>query len=302
MGRAEKRGLDYFPLDTEWDIKMQLVKARFGLVGIGCIVELFKLIYHEGYALKWDEDTRVLFAASNHIDEKTLGEIVIYSVEKGVFHAGIFDKLQVLSSSGIQKRWKKIVKSSKRAVTEIDRDLDLNTARWCRDTKTPEEIEKTPEEKQPLCGYTPGEIPQTKVKENKEEYIQTPADSDQPLEPVPASPSAVAVVKKPTDPLYQAIWQSFTAKTPTMANYAAQGKATHRLVEFVRKHADEENAPELARQLVTKYWELTQGRDRFWTAQPFTPMNLSAAGILDRVLLALNQSANQEVDLDTIPF
>lgn len=87
-----------------------------------------------------------------------------------------------------------------------------------------------------------------------------------------------------------------------MANYAAQGKATHRLVEFVRKHADEENATELARQLVTKYWELTQGRDRFWMSQPFTPMNLSSGGILDRVLLALNQSVNQEVDLDTIPF
>lgn len=132
--------------------------------------------------------------------------------------------------------------------------------------------------------------------------IAPPADSDHPPEPVPASPSAVAVVKKPTDPLYQAIWDSFIAITPTMANYGAQGKATHRLVEFVRKHADAEDAPEFARQLVTKYYDLTQGREGFWRGQPFTPMNLSSAGILDRVLLALNQSANQEVDLDTIPF
>lgn len=134
--------------------------------------------------------------------------------------------------------------------------------------------------------------------------IAPPPDFSTQPEPVPASPSAGAVVKKPTDPLYQAIWQSFTAKTPTMANYAAQGKATNRLIEFVRKHADPDDpdsAPALARQLVTKYWELTQGRDRFWTAQPFTPMNLSSAGILDRVLLEM-QKKKQEVDYDSIPF
>lgn len=52
MARPKKIGMDYFPVDTTWDVKMQLVKAKYGLEGIGCIIELFKAIYHEGYFLK----------------------------------------------------------------------------------------------------------------------------------------------------------------------------------------------------------------------------------------------------------
>lgn len=171
MGRNPKVGLDYFPLDTAWDIKMQLVKAKYGLEGVGCIIELFKLIYSEGYALKWDDDTRILFASSNHIEENTLDNILIYSVEKGIFHRGIYDKLRILTSSGIQKRWVKIVKDSKRSVTNIERSIDLNTELWFSSGYTPEETSNTPEEMPSIRGFTTGEMQQSKVKERKEEYI-----------------------------------------------------------------------------------------------------------------------------------
>lgn len=125
MGRPIKSGLDYFPLDTEWDIKMQLVKARFGLVGIGCIIELYKMIYHEGYFIKWDTDTRILFTADNRIDEKLLDEILNFSVSKEVFHAGKLNNQGILTSRGIQKRWLRIAKESNRAKKEIDPAIDL---------------------------------------------------------------------------------------------------------------------------------------------------------------------------------
>jgi len=45
MGRPKKIGLDYFSMDTNWDTAMRLLKAKFGLLGIGCMVELYKTIY-----------------------------------------------------------------------------------------------------------------------------------------------------------------------------------------------------------------------------------------------------------------
>lgn len=91
MGRPVKTGLDYFPLDTSWDIKMKLLKAKFHLLGIGCMTELFKDIYHEGYALKWDEDTKLLFADDNSIELQTLEEIVKFALSRGIFSQPVFD-------------------------------------------------------------------------------------------------------------------------------------------------------------------------------------------------------------------
>lgn len=125
MARPKKIGMDYFPVDTTWDVKMQLIKAKYGLEGIGCIIELFKTIYHEGYYIKWDDDTRLLFASENKIDENKLAGIVGFAVQKGVFHAGKLDKLGILTSRGIQKRWLQVAKDSKRTTREIDKNIDL---------------------------------------------------------------------------------------------------------------------------------------------------------------------------------
>ena len=166
MGRPEKSGLDYFPLDTTWETNMKLIKAKFGLLGIGCIIELYRAIYREGYAMKWDEDTQLLFSSEHGIPLETLSEIINYSVGKGVFHAGKLNKLRSLTSRGIQRRWKKIAKESKRAVCEIDPAIDL--------TLTPEETRFTPEE----TALSGGESTQSKVKESKGKEIQNVANQN----------------------------------------------------------------------------------------------------------------------------
>jgi len=125
MGRNPKVGLDYFPLDTTWDIKMQLVKAKYGLEGVGCVIEIFKLIYSEGYYIKWDDDNRLLFAAENKIDENKLVEIVDFACRKCVFHAGKLDNMGILTSSGIQKRWLRIVTDSNRAIKTLDETISV---------------------------------------------------------------------------------------------------------------------------------------------------------------------------------
>ena len=164
MARLIKTGLDYFSLDTTWDVKMKLVKAKFKLIGVGCIIELFKTIYSEGYALKWDEDTRLLFANENGLDLEKLDEIVKFAIEKEVFDKGIFEREGYLTSHGIQARWMKISLASKRQNVNIQRKLDLLQI---SSGNTPEKTELTPEETPIIPEFST----QSKVKEIKGERV-----------------------------------------------------------------------------------------------------------------------------------
>ncbi len=44
MPRPQKAGLDYFPLDTdmEKDDKIALIETKYGIVGFGIVIKLFK--------------------------------------------------------------------------------------------------------------------------------------------------------------------------------------------------------------------------------------------------------------------
>jgi hypothetical protein len=128
MARAESDGIGYFPIVTEWDQKIKLVRAKYKLLGVGCIVELWKAIYSEGYALIWDEDAELLFADENNIDLETLHEIVNFAVEKGIFDKTQLVDNHVLTSHGIQKQWLAIVSGAHRKNIEIDPKLCLLSA------------------------------------------------------------------------------------------------------------------------------------------------------------------------------
>lgn len=124
MARPIKIGLDYFPMDTTWDIKMRLLKARYKLEGIGLIVELFQAVYKEGYALGWDEDSRLLIADEAGISIERLDEIVGFAASKGIFDSRAIKK-GYLTSHGIQARWVKACNESKRKENHIPPELDL---------------------------------------------------------------------------------------------------------------------------------------------------------------------------------
>lgn len=125
MARPQSKGLSYFPLVTEWDTKAKLVHAKYGLLGIGCLIALYQDIYREGYALKWDEDTELLFSATNKIPVPKLREIIKFSIERGIFDNGVLDKYKTLTSHGIQKQWVAVAKASHRKIIAIDPNLCL---------------------------------------------------------------------------------------------------------------------------------------------------------------------------------
>ena len=144
MARPIKIGLDYFPMDTTWDIKMRLLKARYKLEGVGLIVELYQAIYREGYALIWNEDSRLLIADETGISIERLDEIVGFAAAKDIFDSETLKK-GYLTSHGIQARWVKACTETKRKENKIPPDIDLlqHATEF-----TPEETHAKPEETQ----------------------------------------------------------------------------------------------------------------------------------------------------------
>lgn len=108
-GRQYKEGLDYFELDCQMDDKIKLVQAEFGLKGFAVVVKLFQRIYGgRGYYCEWDEERQLLFMSENGVGgdcKNLIEEIVGACIKRGIFSENIFNKYQILTSSGIQRRY-----------------------------------------------------------------------------------------------------------------------------------------------------------------------------------------------------
>lgn len=57
MARPNKAGLEYFSLDCGMDDKVELIEAKYGLIGFAVIIKLWQKIYSEGYYYKRNMDT-----------------------------------------------------------------------------------------------------------------------------------------------------------------------------------------------------------------------------------------------------
>ena len=104
MARPYKTGLDYFELDCYLDEKIRLIQAEFGLKGFAVIVLLFKEIYGgQGYYMSWDKERLLLLVSENGIAEGDTN--LIWEISQACFSAELFEKYQILTSRGIQKRY-----------------------------------------------------------------------------------------------------------------------------------------------------------------------------------------------------
>ncbi len=119
MARPLSIGLKYYPMEIDFfdDQKMMVVAEKFGWQGELVAVKLLNRIYREGYELKWDDLASLTFAKRVMCDPscRTLVEQVIHVLLNcGFFDKTIFDLFGVLTSRGIQRRWKTAIESQKR--------------------------------------------------------------------------------------------------------------------------------------------------------------------------------------------
>ncbi len=114
-----KRGIDYFPLDVDFfeDDKIMLVSSKFGVKGEIITIRLLARIYKtNGYFMRWDEDTALLFAKTVGLGEPAyclVNDVVQELARRGFFNEEILGSFDVLTSHGIQERYLKAVERRK---------------------------------------------------------------------------------------------------------------------------------------------------------------------------------------------
>ncbi|MBY0011471.1 Lin1244/Lin1753 domain-containing protein [Paenibacillus typhae] len=131
MARPIKEGLDYFPLDIDFDQDDKLVVPvnKFGMQGLGIIVKLMSEIYRTGYFYPWGEREQYVFGNRINVDVNTINEVVNECLRWGFFHDTVYQKYHVLTSKGFQKRY--IEASKRRKMTTFTREyvlIDLQEA------------------------------------------------------------------------------------------------------------------------------------------------------------------------------
>ncbi len=115
MARPQKEGLDYFSLDVDMDQddKIRLIEAKFKLAGFAILVKLLMKIYKEGYYYQWTEREQLLFADYINEDISLINDVVIEAVKWEFFCPSLYEKHNILTSKGIQKRYLTAAKKRK---------------------------------------------------------------------------------------------------------------------------------------------------------------------------------------------
>lgn len=109
MARPLKRGIDYFPLDVNFlqDMKIRKIMKACGNSSISVLVALLATIYRdEGYYAKWDSDAAFLVADIVGTSEGFVEEVVKKALQVDFLDKRMFDDEKILTSSGIQIRYK----------------------------------------------------------------------------------------------------------------------------------------------------------------------------------------------------
>ncbi|MEK5065924.1 DUF4373 domain-containing protein [Cytobacillus sp. FSL R5-0596] len=165
MARPTKQGVDYFPLDVHLDDKFKFIEIKYKLEGFAILIKLMQKIYSCGYWYRWTEDEALLFSDEIRTDFSTVENVVNECLVRGVFDNNMFEKHNILTSKGIQKRYKEIVRRRK-DVEVIEEYLLID------DTMTTltrqDDDNKTTNSKQDDIKSTQSKVKESKVKETKQ--------------------------------------------------------------------------------------------------------------------------------------
>lgn len=126
MARPLKKGLSYFPLDTNIlsDRKIQRLSRRYGCNGIGVYVAVLCEIYGEnGYYVVCDADFCFDIAFTLGICEEEVREVLSFSVQIHLFDGNLYEYRRILTSASIQRRYREIFRRNQPVILP---ELDLS--------------------------------------------------------------------------------------------------------------------------------------------------------------------------------
>jgi len=125
MARPIKIGLDYFPLDVNIDDDIELIEAEHGLSGFAIIIKLWQKIYSNGYYIKWNNDVALLFSRKINSEITLINSVVNSCFKRNLFDEKLNKKYNILTSSGIQKRFINVSSHAKRKTISLIKEYTL---------------------------------------------------------------------------------------------------------------------------------------------------------------------------------
>lgn len=155
MARPTKIGITYFSMDVDIfeDEKVIPVSSEFGPKGECIIVRVLCAIYRNGYFAECSDAFKFKIAKQANLPNSLVSEVIVGLVKWGFFDKAVFDSFNVITSKGIQKRWKE---ATRKRVSKNDLDY------WI--LEFPEQKQGFPAEETPL---NRSESTQSKRKESK---------------------------------------------------------------------------------------------------------------------------------------
>lgn len=105
-GAPYKKGLGYFSHDTDHEQNLEYLEAETGLIGYAVYFKILELAYkYEGYYLKFDERQRKLLSSRWNLNYDEFMKIIDVCLNEELFDKTLFLTHNILTSSGIQKRY-----------------------------------------------------------------------------------------------------------------------------------------------------------------------------------------------------
>lgn len=138
MARIKKKGLDYFPLNTDFihDRAVRRLMKREGDSALGILIEVLSYIYAgEGYYVRAD---RLFYEdLSAGLYEKSADDVervIRLAVEYGLFDSGLFERERILTSVEIQRQY--LFSTRRRSVSHLEAAYCLLANEEVADNKT----------------------------------------------------------------------------------------------------------------------------------------------------------------------
>ncbi|ADZ82531.1 DUF4373 domain-containing protein [Cellulosilyticum lentocellum] len=164
MARPKKIGIDYFPLDVTAGIddEIELLEAKFGLVGFAIFIKLLQAIYKNGYYSNWTEKEQLLFVKRVNVEGTLVNDVINTCLQWKLFNSNLFEQYQILTSHGIQQRF--LLAVGRRVSVELDEKYILLSEKEISETKTIVNVTKTTVN---ACKNTQSKVKESKVKESR---------------------------------------------------------------------------------------------------------------------------------------
>lgn len=106
MARPTKQGIDYFPVDVDFDDKIEMYLLEKESLGLAVLVTLWQLIYkNEGYYIQNGNDLLLMVKKRISGDINSIKDCINLCLDRNIFDKNLYEKHKILTSRGIQKRF-----------------------------------------------------------------------------------------------------------------------------------------------------------------------------------------------------